>query len=194
MSTNAGAILTQPGYLIWAATDLSIVSPHGGTNLGYTKDGVRLIISQEDREIKAEETGVAIQEIIAIGSNITIEATLYQTDDNVLAKVFHNTATGGVSGNKVLEFPGSTYYPGAKLSAKAGVLVFSPVDLTNNKVILLRNAIPSAKIPLNLDFAVSKDTAYDVAFRGLPDTSIGSGDGRYDSRTCAIGDRRDITI
>ncbi|MCB0385488.1 MAG: hypothetical protein KDD43_08850 [Bdellovibrionales bacterium] len=195
MARDASSILCQPGELIWGATDLSIASPHGGNSLGWTKDGVRFFHGIDTRNVLSEENGVAIQEIIYLGANIRMSATLQQWDDNVLARVFPNTDTGGTSGEKVVEFPGDSLTPGGKMSTLGGVLVFSPTDLTNNKVILFRNAVPVANLGDSFFMGTSKDTEMAVIFKGLPDSSIpSSGDARYASRTGAIGDRRDLTI
>jgi len=187
-------ILVQPGRLIWGATDLTAAYPYGGTELGLTRDGVRLTIQQATRDIVAEETGVAIQETIYLGSNVRIEASLYQWDDDALQRVFHNTDTGGTVSEKVIEIPGDAYNPGSKLSAKAGVLVFSPTDTTNNKVILLRKAIPMSPASIGIDFSVGKDSILPVVFVGLPDLTIGTGDANYPTRTGAVGNIQNLTI
>lgn len=194
MADDPAKILIQPGRLIWGATNLTLAYPYNGIELGLTRDGVRVTVQQNTRDITAEETGTAVQDIIYLGSNVRIEATMYQWDDNVVTKVFHNTVTGSGKAEKVIEFPGSTYYPGSKLSTKADTLVFSPTDTTNNKVILLRKAVPMSAASLSLDFAVGKETVLPVVFVGLPDLSIGSADARYPTRVGAIGDKLNLTI
>lgn len=195
MADNPSSILVSPGRIIWGATDLAIADPYGGTALGLTRDGVRLTVQQSSRDITAEETGVSIQETIFLGSNIRMEATMYQWDPDVLGRVFHNSAVGSVDNtDQVVEFPGNNYVPGSKLSAKAGVVVFVPTDTTNNKVILLRNAIPMSPATFGLDFSVGKDLVLPIVFVGLADTTIGSGDARYPSRVGAIGKITNLTI
>lgn len=191
MARNATKILVQPGELIWGASDLSTASPHGGTSLGYTADGIRLNHNMAVREILTEETGEAPQEVIYLGGRVTLEATFLQWDDTVIQRLFPNTSSG--SSNEVAEFPGGTAYPGYKLSNTAGVLVFSPTDLTNNKVVLARNAVPIGS-PREIVFRTAEPTQLSVLFICLPDTGIASGNARYDSRTVAIGDRGDLSI
>jgi len=195
MAINTAAdILVQPGKLVWGATDISIALPHGGTELGFTTDGIRLSHNQETREIIAEETGIAPQEIVYLGEAWRLEVVLKQWDDDVLARLFPNTVAGGTSGELVIEYPGGTAFPGFKLSGQADVLVFSPTDLTNNKVVLVRKAVPVAA--REISFGVGEDSDLAVIFHAIPDESILSGDanGRFDSRTIAIGDRLDLTI
>jgi len=192
MAKDASAILVQPGELIWAPTDLSAASPHSGTSLGFTRDGIRLEHNISYKSILTEETGVAPQDVIYLGGALQITATLMQWDDTAIQRIFPNTATGGTSGNKVVEFPGSGVYPGYKLSNAGAVLAYSPTDLTNGEMVLFRKAIAlgTREIPMR----TAEETVLSVVFIAIPDTSIASGNARYDSRTVAIGDRTDLSI
>jgi len=192
MSRDAAQILVQPGFLIWAPTDLSAASPHSGTELGYTEDGIRLQHNQETRPIRTEETGVATQEIIYLGEDWRLTVVFLQWDNEIIPKLFPNSTAGGTSGDQLIQYPASTAYPGYKMSGQAAILAYSPTDLTNNKAVVFRKAIPLAA--QEISFGSSQDSVLACSFQALPDESIGSGDGRYATRTVAIGDRRDISL
>lgn len=191
MSKDAAKILVQPGELVWGADDLTTVFPHGGTSLGYTVDGVRLRVDARTREITPEESGAAPEEVIYLGARLVIECTLYQHDADTIKRAFANTTAGTES--QVAEYPGSSVYPGYKLSGIAGTLLFSPTDLINNRVVLFRKAVPLFN-PSDINFGVSQDSTLRVEFVAIPDGNITSGDSRYDTRTMAYGHREDITI
>lgn len=196
MALDASEILHQPGELIWAATDVSIASPMGGTSLGYTDDGVRLRDRQGRVVLKGEESGERILDVVYTDTEVILAVTLLQWNDTNLARAFPGglTATGATSGEKVIQYPG-TLVPGTKLSSgSGGVLVFAPLDLTNNKLLLARKAIPLQDETAELALRLKDSTKLRLLFYCIEDTAIASSNARYNSRILAIGDRRDLSV
>lgn len=195
MAVDVSEFLVQPGFLAFGSTDLSTAFPHGGSDLGASETGVRLVTKLGRFILKSEESGERILDTIYTDAELMLFVTLHQWNDVNLARAFPGglTAAGASSGKKVVQFPG-TLKPGTKGSANSGVLVFSPLDLTNNKVVLVRKAAPMLAETAELNLKLKSPTTLSLVFYCLEDTSIGSSNARYPSRVLAIGDRDDLTI
>ena len=120
--------------------------------------------------------------------------TLHQWNDQNVQLAFPGlTAVGSSSGERVIEFPG-TQLAGTRQSANAITLAFSPLDLTNNKVLLARRAIPMLQETFELFWRLRDPTTLSLIFYLTNDESIATSDARYASRAAAIGDRDDLSI
>lgn len=194
MAIDISQFLSQPGFLAFNCTDLSAAYPHGGTDLGGTETGVRLRANIGRAILKAEESGSRILDVVYTETELWLSSTLHQWNDDNLALAFPGGLTAaGSSGDSVVTFPG-TELAGSRQSANAGVLVFSPLDLTNNKVLLARRAVPMLAESAELAWRLREPTKFPLIFYCLNDESIASSNARYSSRAVAIGNRTDLTI
>lgn len=195
MSVDVTQFLSQPGYLVWNPTDLSAAFPHGsGTDLGATETGVRLRANLGRLVLKAEEAGERILDVVYAETELTLTVVLHQWNNQNVQLAFPGGLTvAGASGNRVVQFPG-TLTAGTRMSANAGVLVFSPLDLTNNRVLLARRAIPMAQESAEIAWRLKEPTKLPLVFYLANDESIASTNSRYNSRSVAIGVRTDLTI
>jgi len=191
---DIASVLVQPGRLVMNPTDLSLAFPHGGTSLGMTEEGITLNWEKNWQPVVVEEYGQEPIKIIHIGEEIKMSVNFVQWESNVTGLIWQGfTATGGVSGLTNMEWPGSgSKYAGKDMSGSSIILLFSPSDLTNNKVVLFRKAVPLSTT--EVEFKASKKTILACEFYAMRDDTIGSGDSRYNSRGIFIGDRRDATI
>lgn len=183
--------------VVWGPTALSGSSPYytGGTVLGYTESGVEVGIKQEWVEVRGEESGAELLDLRYAGTDVSCAMTLKQWDDAALAIAFPGglTATGSTSSTKNVVLPG-TLTLGSPGRDNAGVLLCVPVDITNGKILLMRKAIPRADQALRLQMKLRSPNLLAVAFHGVQDTSIASGNARYASRNTFIGNYLDTSI
>lgn len=195
MAVDADEILGQPAFLAWGCDDLSAAFPHGGTDLGASETGVRLHAKVGRLVLKAEESGERILDVLYTETELMLTVVLHQWNDTNLALAFPGglTAAGATTSEKVIQFPG-TEKAGARQSANADVLVASPIDLTNNKAILARRAIPMIQETAELNWRLRDPTKLALVFYCTNDEAINAANAKYNSRCLAIGDRTDITI
>ena len=204
MAYSAAAIITQAvgvdvAYgLVWAPTALSGSVPYytGGTLLGYTTEGAILAYKQEWVEIRGDESGKELLDLRYAGTDLSFTATLMETSDATLQRMFPGglTSTGGVSGVKNVEWPG-TLKLGTSGRDHAGVLLFVPASAaTVGKIVIMRNAIPRAQEAAQMAMQLRKSLAHAVAFHGTQDRSIASSNARYNSRNTFFGNFLDTSI
>ena len=194
MAIDVGEFLSQPGFCVWNPTDLSAAFPHGGTDLGATETGVRLRANQGRVVLKAEESGSRILDVVYTETELWLLVTLHQWNTANVQRAFPGgLSAAGSSGAQVVQFPG-TELAGRRQSANAGVLVFSPLDLTNNRVLLARRAVPMLAEAAEIAWRLKMPTTLPLIFYLLNDESIASTNARYNSRALAIGARADLDV
>jgi len=161
-------IIRNPGRLVADPTDLSTDYPHGGTALGEThsrefSDEVIL------REIRGEAFGSSTIEYVQAGEQVFLAGIAVGYDNDMLGKLFLNTATGSSSGRTKITYPGSNL-EGSRLSDKGFVLLFSPNDTTQPGIILY-NALPMVNPAHRISMALSKQQDFGFFFRGIRNTT-----------------------
>lgn len=193
MPGDPNALLVQPGFLAWGATDLALPFPHGGVDLGFTDDGLRVVPKLGRLILKGEESGMRILQVRYLDVEATLFATLLQWNDDTVARAFPGglTAVGTSSGTRVVQLPG-TLLPGAR--PPAAVLVFSPLDTATNKVVLVRRAVPMLTEAATINFKLKDQTKLEVVFYCEEDTTIATTSPRYPTRILGIGPKADLAI
>ena len=180
---NVRDIFLSPGRFSMNPTDLSQMYPHGGTPLGVMKRGV---IRPEVRYafVTAEEFGGERVEGMVAYEGMVVAASLHSYDADAIGKVFPNTSTGAVSGKVVVTTPGAIR-PGARLTDRACVLVFTPDDEDRHPMLILRRALPAIEEAVELNVALDQEWGLGVVFYGIRDAS---------GRVSSIGLRRDLSL
>lgn len=183
---NISAILEVKGSLCINPTDLSADFPHGGTSLGLVR-AISVLPNQRSVPLTAEEYGGETVEEVELGRSWTLTAAVRSFDDDVLALVFPNTEAGASTGSTVVNDPGTTdaERPGHLLSTRSVVLLFSPDDLQNHKMVLFYRALPLVDDALELTFSLGEETTLGVVFKAIRDGS---------NRMMSLGYREDLTL
>lgn len=189
-------ILRVPGRLSHGCTDLTAVWPHGGTGLGAVK-GVMLKRFGGLWPATAEAFGGAPVEYLEAGEAWAIAATIRTDQDDVIRRIFPNTAAGTVSQRRVVSAPGSTpTHAGDWVSARSlTALVFTPEGATQAKsatspdvdapFIVIYRALPLIANDVEIPLELGAEWAIDVTFQGIPDST---------GRVMAFGRRGDLTL
>lgn len=185
-AANVREILLVPGSLIAAPTDLTTAHPHGGTELGLVRNIV-LEFGFKGVPIPAVEWGT-VSDVIYGGEDVLLSCVIRSFDDDMVTKIFPNTAEGSTSQHRLVTFfPGDNNKnrPGYLLSNKAFKLFFSPDSVDQHNGILLYNALPMLANTARMDLGRNREIGIDVVFQATPD---GSG------QSYAIGRRQDISL
>jgi hypothetical protein len=162
----------------------------GGTALGYTEDGITIEWGDEYIEEPTEETGAGVGAIFFAGGDPIVSFTLKQWDDDTLALRFPNRYAAA---SDRIELPG-TLNPGDSMLSHAKVLEIRP-DVSTYPTVLLRQAIligAPAREPTRFRTSETKKLA--MAFRCLPDDTIGSGDAKYPYRVLGVAPAANLTL
>ncbi len=187
MTPDVQEILANvPGQFAVDCTDLSTDYPHGGTALGKVRD-VILTVDAPIQFARFEEYGQEIVEGYHGGEAFAFTAFMRQWDDDAYASCFLNTSTGSPSGKSVVESPG-TDRAGTRLSANSRVLVFSPIDVDTDPVVVFYKAMPMVKQTADLNLELGgrvKEFGLPMVWVALRDAS---------GQTMKMGRRSDITI
>lgn len=190
---NPARVRRIPGRLAWGCTDLTAVWPHGGTGLGNVRG---IVVRQERRDfiVTAEEFGFEPVERIQGGEVYAVAAILRDEDDDMLSKVFPNTAAGTTTQRRVVSTPGSVR-AGALATARGGVLVFTPEGATHAKsatapdvdadFFVLYRALPAVEESAEVQRTRDADVGLPVVFLGVRDSS---------GRIAAQGHRADLSL
>jgi len=178
-------VLRIPGRLLINPTNLNSAFPHGGTELGLTRDAeMRLGINTS--LVTAEEWGQAPVEAVYTGESAVFAAVLREWDNDAISNVFPNTGTGSTSGDRtILGRTSGANRAGYLLSNKAVVLLFSPKAVDRHPMVLVRKAVPLVEISSMLSLSLAEEFGIGVVFQALPN-SAGQ---LYD-----IGKREDLTL
>lgn len=154
--------LQVPGRLVAAPTDLSVVFPHGGTDLGLAA-ATAFRFNHAQRPITAEEYGGEIVEIVEGGEAAVLVTVLRGISDAAVEKVFPHTVTGGDTGEKIVRYPG-TRVPGTLASVRKFKLLFAPEDTTNHPGVLLYNVLPLVDDSAELQMVIGGELGLPVVF------------------------------
>lgn len=181
--------------VIVSPTTLTGGSPYGGTVIGYTESGVELILDEEWIEVRGEESGKKLLDLRYAGTDGSMAFTLKQWDDNTIVRAFPGglTATGSTSSTKNVLIPG-TLTLGSSGRDNAILMGIFPLDTTNGKVILARQAIPHLTAASRLAWKLKDPTLLPITVHCVEDTSISSANARFSSRCIYVGDADDTTV
>lgn len=163
------AILNVPGRICYGPSDLSTAYPHGGTDLGSVR---QVVVRRVDarHEIRDEAFGQEIRDIVWGGENWALAFILRQFDENAVATIFPNTATGTTTQHIGIAAPG-TVRPGTLLGTRSVVLLFSPYAPEISPACLFYKAIPLPEETVELNLAIGKRFEIGCVFVGVRDTS-----------------------
>jgi len=189
---DATLILRQPGRLVVSPTNLATAFPHGGTSLGFTEDGIILRPNIGLFPLRARDFGSETYEWLYTGCSIEAECELPQWDNDSLQRAFPGglTAAGATSANRVIQYPG-TLAQGSLIGEAAAVsLLFSPEDLTEDKVVLARRALIALQTDAEQMFKRQANTTLQLMIGFIRDPNHATDA----TKTMQVGDRRDITI
>lgn len=186
-------VLRVPGRLAIGPTDLTLAWPHGGTGLGAVR-GVRLKRFGGLWPATSEAHGGAPVEYLEAGESWALACTVRTHQDDVIRRIFPNTASGTTSQRRVVSAPGSVH-AGDWVSGRSVVLVFTPEGATQAKsatatdadapFVVLYRALPLLAADIEIPLELGEDYALDVVFQGIPDSS---------GRVLAMGPRVDLTL
>lgn len=169
-TASTRTILKIPGTLIKDPTNLSAASPYGGTVLGVTRS-VYFRVRGKHREIEAEEWGNQVVEVVHGGYSPVLACVLRGYDDDALAALFPDTATGTPSREKVVRFRADNGRAGTILSGNSMKLLFAPKAAVRHKAIILRDAVPVVLDDAEIAFDQTEETGIAVMWVGIPDSS-----------------------
>lgn len=166
--------LQAPGRLVINPTDLSAAYPYGGTELGAVHQiGVRRTAGSFD--VIASEYGGAVVETIQGGENWVLGAYLRDFDNDAIATVFPNTATGTTTkrrGVKHWADAASPVRPGAKGSDRSVKLLFAPYDVDRCRAVYFFRALPRVEEQWEMRLAVDERVEVPVLFVAIPDSTL----------------------
>tara|TARA_R100000963_G_C4642949_1_gene106666 strand:- start:1589 stop:2155 length:567 start_codon:yes stop_codon:yes gene_type:complete len=188
MSTAAVRdVLRIPGRLVINPTDITADFPHGGTEMGLTRDAeMRLGISTS--LVTAEEWGQVPVEAVYAGESAVFAAVLREWDNDAISNIFPNTGTGTISGDRTIlgrSSGGSVNRAGYLLSNKSFILLFSPKAIDRHPMVIVRKAVPMVNETASLSLSLAEEFGIGVVFHAIPDSS---------GRLYDIGKREDLTL
>lgn len=158
-------ILRMPGELIVNVTDLTIAAPYGGTRLGLVQDLV-VEIEQGAVEIRTEEFGVEVVEVVDGNRAWRLAAALRSYDRDAINAVFPSTLSGSETAQRVIT-DGTDARAGRRGSARAVPLLFAPDDPQRRPAILLHRAIPFPAAAAELTLDLDQEAMIGVVFRAI---------------------------
>lgn len=168
-SPNVRDISKFPGRLSMNPVSLASAYPHGGTALGIVK-AITIRLEHPYSFVTAEEFGAERVESIAGGTGVVLAAILHSYDNDMIGKVFANTATGAASGKLVTAEPGSNR-AGHLLSGRSAVVVFTPDDEDRHPMLIVRRALPGIEEAAAMNMRLDEEFGLGVVFYGIRDTS-----------------------
>lgn len=165
---NARAVVHAPGRLVVGPTDLALAFPHGGTALGLSAE-VTFRPGLRGRSVRAEEFGGETIEVVYAGESAVLGALVRGWDADAVNRVWLNS-TVGVSGERYVEYPGTTR-AGTLGSARSVVLLFSPRDADRTPGVILYRALPLVDQAAALQFAFRRELVVAALFQGIRDAT-----------------------
>lgn len=134
--------LRVDGRMCWDPTDLTLAYPHGGTALGLIT-GNEVNEKRVNHRITAEELGGVVVDAVYTGIDLVITALLAAWDNDALELGYQDTSVGTVTGRRIIHYRTQTedVRAGGLVSAKAGILYFSPLA-DQHPGVLFHNALP----------------------------------------------------
>ncbi len=183
---NPRDVLRVPGRLSASPTDLTTAYPHGGTALGVVKHIVFRPNAQyvEGMIVTAEEYGGEMVEALQGPEGAVLGAVLSSWDDDAVAQIFPNSATGATTGNVFTTAPGSNR-AGSLLSGRAVPIMFTPLDEENLPSLILYRAVPSIEESAALSLTLGDEFGLGLIFAGIRNTS---------GNLWTMGLKRDISL
>jgi hypothetical protein len=135
----------------------------GGTALGLATE-IALIPIQRTFAVRAEEYAGAVVEEYDLGRDWLCTCLVRGFDADMLARLFPSITSGVVSDGTDQS---SSVLP---LSARSGVLTFTPRDASHHGFVL-RRALPRVADGCRIPFGLHGRVSFAAAFRGVPDAS-----------------------
>ena len=149
----------------FGCTDLTAAFPHGGTALGRTSSvyvdppaAYRPVVREEDNAIEA---------VLFVGGPLIVGMRIEGWDNDALSAIFTSSTT--VSGDKVLQWPGSGTQPGSFV-APLSKLVVSPKD-TSKPGVIVYSATPVIQLAEGMRLQAKSFLYVPVIFLAQPDSS-----------------------
>lgn len=176
-----------PGVLIKDPTSVTVPGAsgnYGGTFLGLSRDH-ELLMLDKGIVVPGEELGGAPTEELEGGKWCIFGALMRGWDDDALATIYANTATGSSSGKKVVRLGGSqSVKPGHRKSDRAVKLLFLPND-TTKRAVLIYKALPGIREDSRIALSIFRESTHAVSFIGIPDAT---------GRVAEVGRLADLTL
>jgi len=170
MSTaDSRTILRVAGRLCKDPTDLSAAFPHGGTALGLVAS-VEFTPVMARAEIRAEEYGGEIIEIVEQAERVVFVCVARGYDSDMLSTIFRDTATGSGTGGLVVTND-STRRGGELGSASTVKLLYSPKDTEQHPALLIYKAVPLTDPTIQLQMSIGEELGVAAVFTGIRDGS-----------------------
>jgi len=142
--------------------------PYGGTALGLARD-VMVSPSQMSYEVRAEEWGQTVVEVLDLGRTWVVGCFFRGADDDVVRTLFPGMATlGGVSGKYGIVDRTNTPNRGRLLSSSAVPLLFVPDDVRRHNMVYLPAAVPLVEESAELALKLGEEFGYPALFMALP--------------------------
>ena len=165
-TVDGDAGILSAGRLAYGCSNLATAWPHGGTGLGLIGD-VFLFPQRQWKALDMEETNSA-HEVLWLGGNLVVAATMMGWDEDAAAFATPNTAT--TSSRTVIEWPGSDVTAGAPTTTYTNV-VFTPHDTTNGKGFVIYKAAPVPDLNQELAFSAGRFLTVPFVLIALQDGS-----------------------
>jgi hypothetical protein len=173
-------VLRMPGRLIMNPTAnlYTYPFPYGGTELGITRDAeFRFGITKH--VIRAEEWGNIPSEVIEGGSYAVMSCVLREFDNDMVSKVFINTADGNSNDKTIASGVTQTNQPGFRLASTQGFkLLFAPKAENTQLFVVMYNAVPVVDEDAMVQLSLAEEVGIAVTFMGLPEKKLTGADGR----------------
>ena len=162
---TAKDILLNDGRLCAAPSSLTTAFPHGGTALGSVRD-VIFRPRAKTGFVTAEEFGGETIEAVQGGESPFLACILRGMDNDMISRVWPNSAAGSVSTDRVISAPGSNA-PGRKRSDDSFALLFSPNDTANGRALIIFKALPIIIEDADIVFHKREESGVSVVFRAI---------------------------
>jgi hypothetical protein len=162
-------VLRIPGRLIAAPTNLNTDFPFGGTELGMASD-VIWRPNLRRLEIRGEEYGGEITDIVKTGQAPQLGAFVRGFDPDMIQKVFEGSSESTKSGKPIVDYP-TDAAPGTLASATGFVLLYAPFNTEEHPGILLYNAVALLEEVAEMRLSRKAEFGVPVLFYGLRDSS-----------------------
>lgn len=176
-----------PGILIKNPTSLTVPGAdgaYGGTLLGLSRDH-EIAMMDTPITVPGEELGGAPTEQIEGGKWCVFGALFRGFDDDALATIYANTATGASTGKKVIRIgTGQSVKAGHRVSDRAVKLLFVPKKSSKRAVIIYR-ALPGIREDSKTALSIFRESTHAVTFVGMPDAT---------GRVAEVGRLADLTL
>lgn len=184
-TANVRSVMRVPGRLCINPTNIANDFPHGGTALGLTRD-VEFRIGITTGIVTAEEWGNIPVEAIKTAEACVLACVLREWDDDAIGAMFVNTSISSAGDRSILSRVATDgVRAGALLSAKAAVVVFSPLAPDDHPMIIIRKGLPLVDETAMLQASLAEEFGIAVVWQGIPDSS---------ERLYDIGKRGDLSL